>query len=74
MDSGNFNVPVTAYAPIYYKQGDQLSFALLAGFPEFARASDGTWSLRWIDAQTGREGLFAPDNPLYAKFEAALRS
>ena len=27
VDSGNFNVPVTAYAPLYYKQGDQLSWA-----------------------------------------------
>jgi len=28
-----------------------------------AAQRDGTWSLRWIDAQTGKEGLFAPVNP-----------
>jgi hypothetical protein len=32
VDSGNFNVPVLAYAPIWYKQGDDFSWALLAGF------------------------------------------
>jgi hypothetical protein len=32
IDTDDINVPVTAYAPLYYKQGDQLSWALLAGF------------------------------------------
>ena len=28
-----------------------------------AAQRDGTWSLRWIDVKTGKESLFAPENP-----------
>ncbi|MGE3275047.1 MAG: winged helix-turn-helix domain-containing protein [Vicinamibacterales bacterium] len=32
----------------------------------FAALRDGTWSLRWIDARTGEEGRFLPDEPVTA--------